>query len=558
MSPDERPAADVGDAAATAGPAEGAVSSPAPGNALLPLTDRIYHVARIAMATVLLVMYTGGIFKFSTAEGDQHAVFVAGLALYIAVGIFALVARIAIRQPPHRVLWEVLLPDLVAAGMLVASTGGYHDPFYPWMLGLAIAYAATMRRRQAWVVAALAACTYMVAHFVGHGAMHNVDDFLLLTFKAAGLIFTGVVVADAMQRQTDRELRLKDSQADVLDLNDRLSRRLAELHAVSEITEVIHSTLDFDRVGPLVLDILSKVIDMPAIALFVIDKDKDETVFSASAGVAPNVARTYTDAYMLGSDNDAGDGENMFACTTVMDHKRLMVVFCATTDQLDAMGAEDRLVLQAVASELVVAVENSQLYKLTKRLSITDELTGLFNYRYLQQRLDDEIERARRYGRSLSMLMLDADDFKKYNDTHGHVAGDIALAEIGTVLHAAVREIDVVCRYGGEEFAVLLPETDAEGAFVVAEKVREAVASHSFLDADGNRGVRLTVSIGLATYPASAADREELLRQADDALYNAKTTGRDRVRAPSGVVMKIGADDAATDGARRVAKDGSS
>src|SRR5450759_2741911 len=267
------------------------------------------------------------------------------------------------------------------------------------------------------------------------------------------------------------------SQQEVRDLNERLSRRLSELHSISEITEVIHSTLDFERVGPLVLDILSKVIDVPASALFVIDKDKDETLFSASSGVAPTVARGMPDAYMLGPD---GKPDETFACTTILDHKRLMVVFCTPGDRIERMSTEDRLVLQAVSSELVVAVENSQLYKLTKRLSITDELTGLYNYRYLQQRLEDEIERARRYGRSLSLLMLDADDFKKFNDTHGHIAGDRALAEIGGALRLGVREIDVSCRYGGEEFAVLLPETDAEGAFVVAEKVRESVAFHSF------------------------------------------------------------------------------
>jgi diguanylate cyclase (GGDEF)-like protein len=336
-------------------------------------------------------------------------------------------------------------------------------------------------------------------------------------------------------------MHLRQSQKQYHDLNERLSRRLSELRAVSEITEVIHSTLDFDRVGPLVLEILSKVIDLPSSCLFVIDKDKDETLFSASAGLSAAAARSYGEALTFDPEGAVLPVENeLFACTTVLDHKRLMVVFCASGDRLERLSTEDRLVLQAVASELVVAVENSQLYKLTTRLSITDELTGLFNYRYLQQRLDDEIERAKRYSRSLSMLMLDADDFKRFNDTYGHIAGDQALAEIGQVLRAAVREIDVVCRYGGEEFSVVLPETDAEGAFVVAEKVREAVASHSFADGDGNRGVHVTVSIGLATFPSSAADREELLRQADDALYQAKHLGRDRVRAPRSSVVYLG------------------
>jgi len=514
----------------------------------LTITDRIYLSARIGMATLLLVFYGFSVLSPATAEGTgltTPIVFAFGLGALFLVGVFTVCARLLLRQETERVMWEVLPLDLLAAGALIWSTGNYQDPFYPWMLGLSIAYAAAMRQRSAWVVSGLAATTYLSAHFFGHPAMRaDMAEFLLLVFKAGGLIFTGYVVADTMQRQRDRETRLHASTEDIESLNDQLSRRLAELHAISEITEVIHSTLDFDRVGPLVLDILSKVIDLPASCLFVIDKDKDETLFSASAGLSAAAARSYGEHLLLDATGSVIPVEDeLFGCTTVLDHKRLMVVFCAAGDRLERLSPEDRLVLQAVASELVVAVENSQLYKLTKRLSITDELTGLFNYRYLQQRLDDEIERAKRYSRSLSMLMLDADDFKKFNDTYGHIAGDLALAEIGQVLRTAVREIDVVCRYGGEEFSVVLPETDAEGAFVVAEKVREAVATHSFADGDGNRGVHVTVSIGLATFPSSAADREELLRQADDALYQAKHLGRDRVRAPRSSVVYVGQGD---------------
>ena len=531
------PASDALERAPAPGPPDRSELRPGFVATHLGKADRGYLGFRIAFATLLAALYVTGVFDLGggTAE-TMRFLFLSGLVLFIIATVCAVVARLALRQPSERVLWGMLPFDLIAAGMLIWATSQYQDPFYPWILGMSIVYAALMRRRDAWIVSGLAAFVYLLAHFLSGGAMRAPSDPVMLVFRAAGIVFTGVVAASIMQRQTEREERLLASQQEVHDLNERLSRRLSELHAVSEITEVIHSTLDFERVGPLVLDILSKVIDVPASALFVIDKDKDETLFSASSGVAPTVARGMPDAYMLGPD---GKPDETFACTTILDHKRLMVVFCTPGDRIERMSTEDRLVLQAVSSELVVAVENSQLYKLTKRLSITDELTGLYNYRYLQQRLEDEIERARRYGRSLSLLMLDADDFKKFNDTHGHIAGDRALAEIGGALRLAVREIDVSCRYGGEEFAVLLPETDAEGAFVVAEKVRESVAFHSFADSEGERGVHLTVSIGLATYPALAANREELLRQADDALYQAKTTGRDRVRTPSGEVVKI-------------------
>jgi len=126
--------------------------------------------------------------------------------------------------------------------------------------------------------------------------------------------------------------------------------------------------------------------------------------------------------------------------------------------------------------------------------------------------------------------MLDIDGFKRFNDTQGHLAGDRALADMGAAIRSAVREVDVVTRYGGEEFSVILPETDTSGALIAAEKIREAVAAHQFVDAGGQPVLRLTVSIGLATYPVHAVDKESLLRHADDAVYQAKADGKDRVR----------------------------
>jgi diguanylate cyclase (GGDEF)-like protein len=225
------------------------------------------------------------------------------------------------------------------------------------------------------------------------------------------------------------------------------------------------------------------------------------------------------------------DDEHL-TCAPIFDHGSTMVLFCTTAEAFRQFSAEERLVLSAVASELVVAVENSRLYKLTSRLAVTDELTGLANYRHLQQRLDQELARAERFGKPLSLLMFDADDFKAFNDSHGHVAGDVALAELGPIIRGLVREVDLVARYGGEEFSVVLPETDAAGAFIVAEKIRESVELHRFPDADGRRTCSLTVSIGLATYPTHSQDKDSLLRESDDALYQAKNGGKNRVRAP--------------------------
>jgi diguanylate cyclase (GGDEF)-like protein len=496
----------------------------------LALPDTVSLASRVVIATTFSMFYMFGFLRTTTASSP---LLVAGLGIMIASAVFAVVALLGLHMKPHRVLRLMILPDLVSAVLIIGVTGAYQDPLYPWMIGLAMIYGAGLALPESTWYTSLVAAAYLAGHVFGHAVMHTSDDIALIVFKALAIVVTTVLVGDVSRRQAQREWQLRQSQRQYHDLNERLSRRLSELRAISEITEIVHSTLDFEQVGHMVLEIVSKVINVPASALFVIDKHRDETLYSASFGITSDAERNSPDAF---GPSSQAPGEDAFACTTVLDRGHLMVVFCASGERLENLGSEDRLVLAAVANDLTIAVENSELYKLTKRLAITDELTSLFNYRYMLQRLDDEIERARRFGRSLSLLMLDADEFKLYNDTHGHIAGDTALADLAAVMRASVRDIDVVCRYGGEEFAILLPETDAEGAFVAAEKVREAIASHLFPDSDGATTERITVSIGLSAFPRPASDREALLRQADDALYVAKRSGRDRVNASSGTV----------------------
>ena len=492
------------------------------------LPDYVAAASRVLVATVLVALY---VFGGLTGGRPTSVLLTVGLAVFVIAAAFGAVALLVLRLPPRRVLRILFVPDILCSVLLIAATGMYQDPLYPWMIGLAMIYGAGLALRESALFIILVALAYAGGHVLSVGGPNRVDSYVLLAFKALAIVVTAFMVGDVSRRQAQREMRLRQSQRHYHELNDRLSRRLSELRAISEITEIIHSTLDFEQVGGLVLEIVSKVIDLPASALFVIDKRRDETLYNASFGITPEVRRRTADSY---APRAQSEGEDTFACTTVLERGNLMVVFCASGERLEHLVAEDRLLLTAVANDLTIAVENSELYKLTKRMAITDELTGLNNYRFMLQRLDDEIERARRFGRTLSLLMLDADDFKLFNDTHGHVAGDVALSELSQVMQSAVRDIDVVCRYGGEEFAVLLPETDSDGAFVAAEKMREAIASHAFPDADGHKNQRVTVSIGFSTFPNPAIDREALLRQADDALYAAKRTGRNRVRAPAG------------------------
>jgi diguanylate cyclase (GGDEF)-like protein len=177
-----------------------------------------------------------------------------------------------------------------------------------------------------------------------------------------------------------------------------------------------------------------------------------------------------------------------------------------------------------------VALDNAVLLKRAEALSVTDDLTHLYNSRYLNQVLRRETKRASRSGRPLSLLFIDLDGFKGVNDTHGHLHGSRALVEAAAVIRSSARETDIVARFGGDEFALVLPDTGGEGAFAVGERIRDRIAEYRFLTADG-LDIHLTASVGVATLPDVAASAEELVEAADKAMYHVKETGKNGIVA---------------------------
>jgi diguanylate cyclase (GGDEF)-like protein len=171
------------------------------------------------------------------------------------------------------------------------------------------------------------------------------------------------------------------------------------------------------------------------------------------------------------------------------------------------------------------------IYERTERSAITDGLTGLYNHAHFLQALRREVQRSKRHGLQMALAIFDLDDFKKLNDTRGHLEGDKVLVRAATMIKETLREIDVAARYGGEEFAVTLPETSASGAFVVAERIRRSV-EEQFRRRRG--GPKVTLSGGVAAYPEDAETAEELIRRADEGLYRSKAAGKNRITLTQG------------------------
>jgi len=187
-------------------------------------------------------------------------------------------------------------------------------------------------------------------------------------------------------------------------------------------------------------------------------------------------------------------------------------------------SADDMDLLVTVASEAGVVMENAQLYAKAKERAHTDELTGLFNHRYFHERLDEEISRCSRFGDIFSLVFLDMDLFKAYNDIYGHLAGDDMLKQIGHYIKSSIRGIDMAFRYGGDEFTVILPQASLEDSCKVAERIRKRIE----VEMD-SKGAPLTCSLGIASWPTDGVMREEIIQAADASLYYAKQTGRNRI-----------------------------
>lgn len=216
-------------------------------------------------------------------------------------------------------------------------------------------------------------------------------------------------------------------------------------------------------------------------------------------------------------------GRRAAVCLPLQVRERVRGVMWVHYNEPRRVAEEDLHLVASFANQAAIAIENARLFAETRRLANTDALTGLYNHRYFYHLLDTEVKRARRYGRSLSLIMLDIDHFKQYNDRYGHLAGDEALRCLAQILRKNSRRVDTVARYGGEEFSIILPETDLVQAAVQAERLRTAAAEQQWPEGS------LTISLGAAALLPEMTRVEDLVRDADRALYQAKEAGRNKV-----------------------------
>jgi diguanylate cyclase (GGDEF)-like protein len=311
-------------------------------------------------------------------------------------------------------------------------------------------------------------------------------------------------------------------------LYSMLQRRAAQLEAINAIAKRTTVEIDLKELLDRLCIQLPHSFPVEHVAIFLRDED-GYLILRAQQGSLPRalkVGEAMPEGYAYTSE---GDGREEVSLPLVSFGENLGLLVCVTT-QGDAFLPNDIQALESVADILATATQNARYVDRVRQLAFRDGLTGVFNRRYFDSRLVEEITRAARYGGGVSVLMIDLDHFKNINDEFGHMIGDDVLRAASTIFNRHLRKVDVVCRYGGEEFAVVLPATQGGSAAAVANKLRLAVANAQYA------GVNLpvTISIGVAEFPANGITRDDIVRSADMALYQAKETGRNRVcLAPS-------------------------
>jgi len=359
---------------------------------------------------------------------------------------------------------------------------------------------------------------------------------------------------EELGRLIDENLRLEEA-------NRKLNERLIELYILYQLTRQLSLTLNLEEIFERAMSLLQEMLQLDEYSLMLFNPETGYLEIQASQGISDEVltkARVKPGEGLSGKV--AGRGKPILVADLSQSKDyvyypksrykkgsylgiplfardgRLLGVMNFHHPEPGGFSEQDLKLYQAVSEQIAISLDNALAYQNTKELTNRDELTKLYNRRYFFERLEKEVERAKRYQRRLSLLMIDIDHFKNYNDTFGHLLGDEILKQLARLLEGRLRKVDVVARYGGEEFLVLLPETEKRNALRVGEKLRKAVEKHNFHSQRPELGKgKITITVGVSSFPEDSESAYELLDLADKAMYYGKAQGRNQVcaRIPS-------------------------
>lgn len=508
----------------------------------LKQTDKVFVILR------LLTLFGGLIWvKFYNNGGEIDTT-----SLYYLLSIFTIyscILCIFIKKKPSKSKTYYrysLVFDLIFITILIKLTGGVYSQFY-----LSYYLLITLHT------------FYFSSLYIGMGAgffalilyifVIGTERIELywgdLAFRLVFFILVAISAGYIALEFNKYNQKLKSFTKQLAETNHLLDKKLNQITSLYEVSKVIGSTHQLDEIIKLITDLSSQLLNAPITMILLQENGDNNYTLKASKGLH-NIEKfefkfnnqlkeeltskskevlvikdEFQDVFKF-SDNI--DFESMALIVPLFINETINGMLVIIREQLNEYNNEEIKLSTVIASLASAAIDKANLYEQTRKLSITDGLTGLFNFRYFSKQIELEIKRAERYNNNLSLIIADIDFFKKINDTYGHTKGDIVLKHIAQILKLHTRETDLVARYGGEEFVILLPETNSEEALIVAERIRKEVEEYRFPLGNNQFLENVTVSLGIS-YTPLATSAEELIQKADQALYKAKYEGRNKI-----------------------------
>ncbi|MEW6050414.1 MAG: sensor domain-containing diguanylate cyclase [Candidatus Zixiibacteriota bacterium] len=506
---------------------------------LLPRIDVIYLLTRLMTLLGVTWFLVVGDYR------EEDATF-----LYILGGTFAahlLVFFVAIKGKFDVKLayLATIVYDLIFVPAFVLLTGGVNSSFY-LLFYLTVAVAAYML--SVWLASAVVVATtalYVVV-VMSEIDVNNLFDFSMRLGFMWVFYLALSYASEFLRKSETRLMKLFDT----LNLRtSELEKSQAQLEVIYENSRILAAILDTDGVVHEVMRIMGSTLQYSHYALVFTDKwghfyyrarahDRNhnfhlKAIDDKDTELLRRVSQQH-EAIRIKNVRDRQDhrpiheGAHSVMIVPMTTHGHTNGILIAEADQTDHFKERDVQMLSIVARSAALALENAELHKRTEELTMIDELTETFNYRYFIQKLQEEKKRALRYNLPLSIIMVDIDWFKKLNDSYGHEVGNLVLKELSRVIKKCIRDVDIFARYGGEEFVVILPQTPEGEAANIGERIREQIEK-TVIDTGAAGKVKVTVSVGVSAFPENGRSHEELVSVADQALYRAKGSGKNAV-----------------------------
>ena len=506
---------------------------------LLPRIDVIFLLTRLM--TLLGIGWF--VFDGNFSSSDRQMLYI--LLVTFAVHLFVFYVAIRGKFDLKLAYLSAIIYDIIFVPLYVVLTGGINSSFY-LLFYVTISVAAYMLTFWfATTTTVIITILYVGIEFQSITVDRLYDFSMRIGFMWVFYLALSYA-SDYLRRSEVRLLKLFDT----LNLRtSELEKSQTQLEMIYENSRALAAILDSDGVVHEVMGILGSTLQYNHYGLIFKDKQgqfyyrarsldgHDNFHLKAVGDKHVELIKRVAAMHEPIRIKDIQDREDYLPLSdkarSVMivpltSHGRTNGLLVAESSSFDRFKDRDVQLLSIVARAAALALENAELHKRTEELTLIDELTETYNYRYFVQKLQEEKKRALRYDLPLSIIMVDIDWFKKLNDSYGHEVGNAVLKELSRVIKSCVRDVDIFARYGGEEFVIILPQTPEAEATQIGRRIREQVES-TIIDTGSSGKVKITVSVGVSAFPENGKSQEELVSVADQALYRAKGSGKNTV-----------------------------